>query len=99
MGINYTLDMEQGDSYFYHLLSFGEAAEIWGIDPSALRKAVADGRLKPGIDCRKFGKQWVVTVNAMQREFRGGWSPWSEFLTELRKTRATENPTENFTIR
>lgn len=94
MEINYTLDMEYGN--FYRLLSFAEAAEIWKIDQSTLRKAVADGRLKPGKDCRKFGKQWVVTVDAMAREFRGGLVPFSQFLVDLRK--ATKNQAGFFTI-
>lgn len=85
------LDMRGGP--FDELLSFAEAAEIWGVDQSALRKAVASGRLQPGRDCRKFGKQWVVTANAMHREFRGGWAPWAEYLVKLKKARkARENP-------
>lgn len=101
MDINYNLDMERGP--FYQLLSFAEAAEIWKIDPSTLRKAVADGRLYPGVDCRKFGKQWVVTVDAMARVFsrtgRTDFSPWSRFITSLRKARTAEHPTEDFTLR
>ena len=41
------------------------------------------------LDCRKFGKQWVVTADAMHREF-GGWEPWSKYLTDLRKARIAE---------
>lgn len=87
MEINYTLDME--DSQFANLLSFAEAAEIWRKDQSTLRRAVLDRRLVPGKDCRKFGKQWVVTVEAMHREF-GGWEPWSNYKTKLYKARAEE---------
>lgn len=76
------LDMEGGP--FWMLLSFAEAAEIWKIDQSTLRKAVKDGRLKPGKDCRKFGKQWVVTVQAMVREFHGAWGPWNNYLIPMR---------------
>lgn len=79
------LDMQNGP--FDELLSFAEAAEIWGVDQSTLRKAVTAGRLRPGADCRKFGKQWVVTANAMHREFKGGWEPWARYLVELKKTR------------
>lgn len=100
MDINYNLDMERGP--FFQLLSFAEAAEIWGIDQSTLRKAVADGRLYPGVDCRKFGKQWVVTVDAMARVFSKtgnmDYSPWSKFLTHLRLARAAKNPSQDFTL-
>lgn len=85
MAIN-MLDMQGGA--FADLLSFSEAAEIWKIDESTLRKAVASGRLKEGRDCRKFGKQWVVTTDAMRREFRGGWAPYAQYLVNLRKERA-----------
>ena len=86
------LDLQGGP--FYELLSAAEAAEIWGIDPSAIRKAIIDGRLTEGLDCRKFGKQWVVTADAMHRVFHGGWSPWSEYLRELRKQRRAEEYSE-----
>ena len=66
-------------------LSLSEAAEIWEIDESTIRKAIASGKLVDGQDCRKFGKQWVITEKAMAREFRGGHSPWSCYLANLRK--------------
>ena len=87
MDINYNPDMERGP--FSQLLSFGEAAEIWGLDPSALRKAVSNGRLKPGIDCRKFGKQWVISVDAMQRLYRyniPSSDPWNKFISTIHDT-------------
>lgn len=91
MEINYTLDMEYGQ--FRELLSFGEAAELWKLDQSTLRKAVQDGRLIPGHDCRKFGKQWVVTVEAMARVFQHSagshdYTKWSQFKCNLQKTEA-----------
>lgn len=54
---------------FSGIFSLAEAAQIWGIDDSTIRKAISDGRLKPGTDCRKFGKQWVVTFRAMDLHF------------------------------
>lgn len=81
------LDMRDGP--FERLLSFAEAAEIWGLDQSALRKAVASGRLQPGRDCRKFGKQWVVTVDAMQRLYRYNNpynDPWNKFISTIHDT-------------
>lgn len=49
------------------ILSFGDAAAVWNLDDSALRHAVAAGRLIIDQDCRKYGKQWVVKVSAMCR--------------------------------
>ena len=56
-------------SPFNSLLSLGDAAAIWQVDESTLRKAAAKGRLKENYDILKFGKQWVVTRKAMEREF------------------------------
>lgn len=57
-------------SEFENFMSFADAANIYGLEESALRKAVSYGKLIPGIDCCKFGKQWVVTKAAMDREYR-----------------------------
>ena len=56
-------------SPFDSLLSCSDAALLWHLDESTLRKAIADGRLREGADVMKFGKQWVVTSKAMTRLF------------------------------
>ena len=57
------------DNPFDNLMAFGDATEIWGLNESTLRKAIAYGRLVNGIDVCKFGKQWVITIDAMRREY------------------------------
>lgn len=71
--------------HFAGLLALSEAAEIWGINESTIRKAIADGRLKPGQDCRKFGKQWVITAQAMRKTFSpySDTNIWANFLSDL----------------
>ena len=54
---------------FDGLMAFSDATALWGLNESTLRKAVAYGKLVNGIDVCKFGKQWVVSVKAMQREY------------------------------
>lgn len=54
---------------FDRILSFGDASVLWGLEESTLRKAVAHGRFVNGIDACKFGKQWVVSVDAMRRVY------------------------------
>ena len=54
---------------FDNLMAFGDATEIWGLNESTLRKAIAYGRLINGVDVCKFGKQWVITMDAMRREY------------------------------
>ena len=54
---------------FDRLLSFGDATALWGLNESTLRKAVSYHKLVDGVDVKKFGKQWVVTADAMEREY------------------------------
>lgn len=54
---------------FDGLMAFSDATDIWGLNESTLRKAIIYGKLINGIDVCKFGKQWVVSINAMEREY------------------------------
>ncbi len=54
---------------FDGLMAFSDATELWGLNESTLRKAIAYGKLVNGVDVCKFGKQWVVSIEAMQREY------------------------------
>jgi len=60
------------DTPFDGLMAFGDATELWGLNESTLRKAIAYGKLVNGVDVCKFGKQWVVSVEAMKREYGSG---------------------------
>lgn len=57
------------DTPFDGLMAFSDATELWGLNESTLRKAITYGKLVNGVDVCKFGKQWVVSVEAMQREY------------------------------
>lgn len=54
---------------FEGLMSFKEATDLWGLNESTLRKAVSYGKLIEDVDVKKFGKQWVITIGAMEREY------------------------------
>ena len=54
---------------FDGLIAFSDATELWGLNESTLRKAISYGKLINGVDVCKFGKQWVVSMDAMQREY------------------------------
>ena len=56
-------------SAFDSLISCSDAADLWSMDESTIRKAISGGKFQPGIDVMKFGKQWVRTTKAMRREF------------------------------
>lgn len=54
---------------FDGLMAFSDATFLWGLNESTLRKAITYGKLINGVDVCKFGKQWVVSVDAMRREY------------------------------
>ena len=49
------------------LLSLKEAAELYNRDASTLKRAISSGRLVEGIDCKKFGRDWVILKSSMER--------------------------------
>ena len=59
----------QVDTPFDGLMAFSDATELWGLNESTLRKAITYGKLVNGVDVCKFGKQWVVSIDAMKREY------------------------------
>ena len=54
---------------FDGLIAFSDATLIWGRNESTLRKAIAYGKLINGQDVCKFGKQWIISSEAMVREY------------------------------
>lgn len=54
---------------FDGLMAFSDATELWGLNESTLRKAISYGKLVNGVDVCKFGKQWVISMEAMRREY------------------------------
>ena len=54
---------------FDGLMAFSDATQLWGLNESTLRKAISYGKLVNGVDVCKFGKQWVVSADAMKREY------------------------------
>jgi len=54
---------------FDNLMAFSDATELWGLNESTLRKAISYGKLVNGVDVCKYGKQWVVSINSMKREY------------------------------
>lgn len=57
------------NSPFDGLIAFTDATMLWGLNESTLRKAISYGKLVNGIDACKYGKQWIVSVEAMEREY------------------------------
>lgn len=59
----------QTETPFDDLMAFSDASELWRLNESTLRKAIRYGKLTEGVDVCKFGKQWVVSMAAMRREY------------------------------
>lgn len=59
----------QIDTPFDGLMAFSDATFLWNLNESTLRKAITYGKLVNGVDVCKFGKQWVVSMHAMKREY------------------------------
>ena len=57
------------DTPFDGLMAFTDATQLWALNESTLRKAIAYGKLVNGVDACKYGKQWVVSTEAMKREY------------------------------
>ena len=54
---------------FDGLMAFTDATQLWGLNESTLRKAIAYGKLVNGVDACKYGKQWIISTEAMMREY------------------------------
>lgn len=54
---------------FDNLMSFADASELWGLNESTLRKAITYGKLVNGVDVCKYGKQWIINIDSMKREY------------------------------
>ena len=54
---------------FDGLMAFSDATFLWNLNESTLRKAITYGKLVNGVDVCKFGKQWIVSMDAMKREY------------------------------
>lgn len=54
---------------FDGLMAFSDATDLWALNESTLRKAITYGKLVEGVDVCKFGKQWIVSLKAMEREY------------------------------
>lgn len=57
------------NNIFDAILSLSDASFIWNKDDSTLRRNIKNGKFKEDIDVKKFGKQWVITKEAMIREY------------------------------
>lgn len=60
---------EMVNTPFDNLIALSDATILWGLNESTLRKAISYGKLQEGKDVMKYGKQWIITMEAMVREY------------------------------
>lgn len=56
-------------SKFDGLISLKEASDMFKKGESTLKEAIQRGKFKEGIDAKKFGKQWILDIEALEREY------------------------------
>ena len=83
--------MERGS--FKGLYTFLEVAKIYGIDDSCLRKQVARNKFVIGEDVKKIGRTWIITEQAMIRNF--GNLKFEEYKKKLEKKEKDKKITAN----
>lgn len=54
---------------FDELYSLSDAAAIWDKADATIRQGILRGKFVDGVDCKKFGKQWVITRESLVREY------------------------------
>ncbi|MBN1058593.1 hypothetical protein [Clostridium botulinum] len=51
------------------LVSLKEASEKYNRDTSTLKRAISNGTLVEGIDCKKFGRDWAILISSLDRVY------------------------------
>ncbi len=70
MATSYYRDILKARGEIYTcIVTFTDATELWRLNKSTLRKVLTYGKLINGVDACKFGKQWVISSQAMEREY------------------------------
>lgn len=54
---------------FDNLHTISEAAALYDLDTSTIRKHIAKGKFKYGIEVKKFGNTWILTYQAIIRVY------------------------------
>ena len=59
----------QNKNIWDKLISLKEAAEIYNRDTSTIKRAISNGTLVEGVDCKKFGRDWVLLKSSLDRVY------------------------------
>lgn len=64
----YTYELT-GNGSLFNIYTTTEAALIWGLNESTVRKAIQKGKFKLGFEYRKAGRVTLITKEAMERVY------------------------------
>ena len=59
----------QNEKIWEKLMSLKEASEIYNRDTSTIKRAISNKTLIEGVDCKKFGRDWVILKSALDRVY------------------------------
>ena len=59
----------QNKNIWDKLISLKEAAEVYNRDTSTIKRAISNGTLVEGVDCKKFGRDWVLLKSSLDRVY------------------------------
>ena len=59
----------QNEKIWEKLMSLKEASEIYNRDTSTIKRAISNKTLVEGVDCKKFGRDWVILKSALDRVY------------------------------
>ena len=51
------------------LLSLKDAANQYNRDTSTIKRAISNGTLIENVDCKKFGRDWVILKSALEKVY------------------------------
>ena len=52
------------------LMSMTEAEDRYKRDKSTIKRAISSGKIKEGVDCKKFGRDWVFVKANMDKIYK-----------------------------
>ena len=59
----------QNEKIWEKLMSLKEASKIYNRDTSTIKRAISNKTLIEGVDCKKFGRDWVILKSALERVY------------------------------
>lgn len=52
------------------LIDMTQAEERYSRDKSTIKRAISSGKIKEGIDCKKFGRDWVFLKENLDKIYK-----------------------------